>query len=193
MKFAYKADGTVTGLNNPGQDDELTGTCTPQDLVFGMVAEYYTAPNGTLTPRSQAEISTIKANIAKLSARDEQLRKIEQMQQDKNLENFQYNGNYYISDKSSIQATQNDCLVLSGSDPINTLRGTQYEGHWKTANGFVRYTAAEFLEFAAAYFLRGSDNFTTRSTHMMAIEDLYEDQSKTAEDIMAYDYSEGWH
>ena len=59
--------------------------------------------------------------------------------------------------------------------------------------GFVKYTCGEFILFATEYFKRGSDNFTTRSLHKMAIEAMEQDATKTAADILAYDYSTGWH
>ncbi len=60
-------------------------------------------------------------------------------------------------------------------------------------NGFVPYTCGEFITFATEFFKRGSDNFTVRSTHLMAIDALYNDANKTAQDILDYDYSTGWH
>lgn len=65
MNFAYKEDGVVTGLNRAGQGGELTGNCTPQELVHGMVAEYYSAPDGTLLAKSQAEIDILEFNSKK--------------------------------------------------------------------------------------------------------------------------------
>jgi len=66
MKFAYKVDGTVTGLNRAGQGEELTGTCTPQDLSVHPPhttdVRMYTCPNGVLTPKTQVEIEALLAN-----------------------------------------------------------------------------------------------------------------------------------
>ena len=67
MNFAYKDTDEVTGLNRAGVAPELTGQCTPQQLTHGMVAEYYTAPSGVLTPKSQVEIDVIEFNASKAS------------------------------------------------------------------------------------------------------------------------------
>ena len=67
MQFSYLDTDEVTGLNRAGVAPELTGQCTPQQLTHGMVAEYYTAPSGVLTPKSQAEIDVIEFNASKAS------------------------------------------------------------------------------------------------------------------------------
>ena len=61
LNFAYLIDGTVTGLNRAGQGSEITGNCTSQDLTNGMVAGYYTAPAGVLTPMTAGEIGDVDA------------------------------------------------------------------------------------------------------------------------------------
>ncbi len=66
MNFAYKSDGTVAGLNRVGQGEELTGTCMPQELVWGMVNEYYTAPGGVLAPVAP-EIKELNESLTKKS------------------------------------------------------------------------------------------------------------------------------
>ena len=65
MNFAYKDTDEVTGLNRAGVAPELTGQCTPQQLTHGMVAEYYTAPNGVLTPKTPEAIDAIEFNNSK--------------------------------------------------------------------------------------------------------------------------------
>ena len=63
MNFSYLENGTVTGLNRVAMPDtdELTGTCTPQDLIHGYTAEFYTAPEGIITPKSQGTVDELKA------------------------------------------------------------------------------------------------------------------------------------
>ena len=68
MNFAYLADNTVTGLNRAGQGEELTGQCTSIQRTQGMVAEYYTAPAGVLTPKSQNEIDALIRDQAEVNA-----------------------------------------------------------------------------------------------------------------------------
>ncbi len=86
MYFSYVTEGdVVTGLNREGYGDELTGTCTPQDLVWGMVPEYYTAPGGTLTPKTAGEVEEVQAEKQKeansnsaLASQNQALKEIEE-------------------------------------------------------------------------------------------------------------------
>jgi len=200
MKFAYKPDHTVTGYNRAATEgtDELTGTCTPQHWnvtppEHSTDVRFYTEVSGVPVAKSQTEINAIITVDEKLLAVSNTIELIEEKKRKENLKDFPYDGNTYVSDQESIQATQNECL---GADPLSdilTLRGTLHEGSWATVNGFVKYTCGEFILFATEYFKRGSDNFTTRSLHKMAIEAMEQDASKTAADILAYDYSTGWH
>jgi len=112
---------------------------------------------------------------------------------EENLKDFSYNGVSFTSDKESIQATQNDCLSQLGTDPILTFRGTVNAGSWLTTEGFVPFTNEEFITFAKEYFLRGSDNYTTMAGHIIAIKAIMSNASSTAADILAYDFSGGWH
>ena len=103
---------------------------------------------------------------------------------------------HYEADDNSIQAVQNQCLTMTGTDPIPVPNGV-----WKTndteADGltpvYVPFTVAEFLTFATAYFMRGSNNFGVKETHKNNVKAIYADDTKTVDDILNYDYSGGWY
>jgi len=65
MQFSYLDTDEVTGLNRAGVAPELTGTCTNAQRTNGMVAEYYTAPSGVLTPKTQVEVEAIEFDNSK--------------------------------------------------------------------------------------------------------------------------------
>jgi len=193
MKFAYKADGTVTGLNRNGQEDELTGYCSEQDLTLGMTAEYYTVTNGALKAKPTSLISKLKASHMKSSAVRKVLSLIETECIAFDKKDFLYNGNWFISDRDNIQFVQNECLASDPNEPIRTFLGTINEGKWLGRNKFIQFTCGEFIEFASAYFERGSNNFTIKAEHIMAVKIMEQDTSKTAQDVLNYNYSTGWH
>jgi len=179
MKFAYKVDGTVTGLNRVGQGEELTGTCMPQELVWGMVNEYYTADDGVLTPKTQAEVDAIKAQEAEALRISVQLRDLEVAKKAANDVPLLYAGKYFKTadgGKDDIQGTQNEALSQQAPEAsINTFFDTENAGCWKVGNasGEIEYfsmTNSEFIDMAKALYLRTSKNFTIYDTTKAAIE-----------------------
>ncbi len=60
MKYAYdEASGNVLGLNRGAQEGETEGTCTPQELVWGMDHNKYKVVAAVLTPLTEAEVEAI--------------------------------------------------------------------------------------------------------------------------------------
>lgn len=162
------------------------GSCLEGTNTMWQEFQNYLANGGQVDPwKTEQEL--------KEEAHSSTLAGIEAKKEEENLKDFVYNGNTYLSDKPSIQATQNEALAGLGTDSIHTLVGTPYEGMWAAVGTFVPFTNAEFLLFATEFFKRGSDNFTTRSVHKMNIGAILADPTTTAEDILAYDYSTGWH
>ena len=53
--------GLVTGLNRAGRDEEQTGNCTPQQLIYGMDHEKYKVNDRKLVPFSQQEAEAVDA------------------------------------------------------------------------------------------------------------------------------------
>jgi len=193
MYFAYKAT-VVTGLNRQGDSEqgESTGECTPQELTHGMTTEYYTQADGHIVPLPDYEVEKVKVAVEKKAVFEKVSGEIEAKKAEENLKDFAYNGDIYVSDKDSIQAAQGEAAVSEPTNSILTLRGTEYEGCWFTKTGFIPYTNAEFLVFATEYFKRGSDNFTTRTAHLMNLQTIYENPDSTVGDILGYDFSNGW-
>lgn len=191
MKFTYKTDGTVTGFNRGSVPPELSGECSPQELIWGMVIEYYTAPSGTLIPLSQEDKEALEYSKDVDNALSITLENIDKRKREENEKDFPYNGHVFISDKDSIQSTQNQCLTEVGTDPIPTFRGTENEGCWYTPTEYVPFTCDEFIAMATAFFLRSSDNYTNASMHKMAVTNIA--SSGSPQDILDYDYSTGWH
>ncbi len=101
----------------------------------------------------------------------------------------------FVSDKDSIQAVQNQCLVMLDADPIPVGGGM-----WKTADTeadevtpvFVSMNVAEFKAFATEYFNRGANNFAVKETHKANVRAMFLSDDHTAEDMWNYDFSEGW-
>jgi len=139
--------------------------------------------------------------ITKEEAYNQVLRAIDDENRNKNLAPFLYDkgdgtGEHkYEADNQSIQAVQNQCLTMPTTDPIPVPNGV-----WKTLDVqedgitpvYVPYTVEEFLAFATAYFMRGSNNFGVKEVHKSNLTELYLDPDSTVDDILNYDYSTGW-
>ena len=178
MKFAYKEDGTVTGLNRAGQEGELTGTCSyTEDMTvlepYKMDVRFYTAPGGVLVAASASEQAQLIKQIEKDKALAMQTEAVEARKREENLKDFPYNGNTYVADQESIQATQNECLAQDPADKILTLRGTAQEGCWAVrGGGAVPYTAGEFIVFATKN--RIIDDYQYQTRHQQVAEMVFE-------------------
>lgn len=210
MKYAWINEGNnsgpVAGLNRGAFEGELEGTVSPQELTEGIDHRLYKVENGNI----RVQTNSFKLQLAKDEAYAEMIESINQLNREKNLENFLYakpgteeepNPEYnYVADKESIQGTQNSitgCLATDcvPSDPIPTPNGV-----WKTddveEDGFtpvyVPYTMEEFLKFAEAFYVRSSENFGVKEFHKGNVRALYLDNSKLAEDILGYDITQGW-
>jgi len=191
VRFAY-IGSKCTGLGRSGSEGELTGYCSSDDRVWGMVEGYYNVVNGKLVGKSESEVGRIKAAENKDSAADSTVADIESKMYEMNGMDFVYDGRTYVADDRKIQGTQNNALGRDFGERIKSFLGTANEGKWYTREGFVDYNNGEFIEFADKYFERESNNFTTRTGHMIAVEGMRADPNKTADDVLAYDYSEGW-
>ena len=63
-------NGVVTGLNRGAGAGEQEGTMTPQQLVWGMVSEYYKVVAEQFTPKSQEDIDELSLETERQSALD---------------------------------------------------------------------------------------------------------------------------
>jgi len=183
---SYKGNKVVRAMG-PIDDGESLLETEASDWVHGYNVNYYDMVDGVFTPKSQETVDEMKAAEAKSDALTQVTAEIEEKKKEENLKDFPYNGVDFIADQNNIQATQNQCLTMQPEDPIPTFVGTEFEGCWSTNGQMVPFTVAEFLDFATAFFMRGSRNFTTYATHLMNINSL-----ETAEEILNYDYSQGW-
>lgn len=215
--FIRDSNGNQVGFNNLDEAKRITGHDFTGKFYIGYepdVKFFADSTDQTVTPslipfqpyeslidnislwlsRVDDEYYGLDASTKKNLAYNNMVRDIRARKSKENLDNFLYNGKTFISDQDSIQATQNDALTQDGQEKIRTFFGTPTEGSWLTANSeFVAFTASEFIAFAQAYFMRGSNNFTTYAGHVSNITSIFEDASKTAEDILTYDFSGGWH
>jgi hypothetical protein len=105
-----------------------------------------------------------------------------------------YNGNTFYFDINAIQSTQNMCLDMNDTDNIPTPGG-----QWKTVdvdgNGnpvYVTMTVSEFKDFTKHCYDRGANNFFNKESHTLNINSIYNDDTKTIDDIFNYDVSTGW-
>ena len=134
-------------------------------------------------------------------ALNEMLTKIDQQNHTENHKDFPYDKgdgtglHNYEADDQSIQATQNQCMTMDPADPIPVPNGV-----WKTNDTevdgltpiYVPFTVGEFISFATAYFMRGSNNFGVKETHKNNVKAIYADPNSTVDDILNYDITTGW-
>ena len=204
MKFAYKPDHTVTGYNRAATagTDEITGTCTPQhwnvtppehstDLTL------YTEVGGVPVAKSQTEINAIITDEDRNKAYQSQAAAIETKKRTENEKPFPYDGYTYKSDssaKNDVEGVLGQCALYVGSVSIPTFPVTgSLTGKWLTEEDVaVPYTCDEFKVFAKGYFDRFSWNFDNRVVHQLMLRAMYDNSAKTAQDILDYDFSEGW-
>jgi len=124
MKFAYTEDGTVTGLNRAGQEGELTGNCTPQELVWGMDVEAYSVVDEVFTPMSAEEHEAYDAQKAKETKLVADLTAVDVWVVQERAKNFEYDGHMYYPDADSLNAL------------ITTMpyKPEDFTMNWKTAD-----------------------------------------------------------
>lgn len=114
---------------------------------------------------------------------------IEEVNRGRNKEPFEYQGNIFVADKESIQATQQICLQKAENDPIPTPGG-----QWILEDGStVSFTVGQFKAFSEAFFMRGSQNYGVKRYHIMTLENMLADPAVSAEDIRNYDVTQGWY
>ena len=122
---------------------------------------------------------------------------------EENLKDFQYNKGgrgdltyNYVADLENIQAVAVETFSCPVDDPIPVPNGV-----WKTNDTevdgvtpiYVAFKCSEFQLFKTSFYTRGSNNFGIKEIHKNAIKTLYLNPTKTAEDIKAYDYTQGWN
>jgi len=129
MKFAYKADHTVTGYNRAATEgtDEITGTCTPQHWnvtppEHSTDVTLYTEVNGVPVAKDNVdEILLQKAKEDKLVA---DLEAVDVWVSEERAKNFLYDGHMYYPDADSLNAL------------ITTMpyKPEDFTMNWKTAD-----------------------------------------------------------
>ena len=204
MKFTYiEATGIVVGFNREAQEGELEGVCTPQHLTKGTDYNWYAVVSDSLVSKTQEEYDADKAKPDKDEAFLEALTNINIKCMEENAKNFQYNKGGvedltydYIADMINIQAVAVETFSCPEDNPIPVPNGV-----WKTNDTevdgvtpiYVAFKCSEFQLFKTAFYTRGSNNFGVKEVHKNAIKAIYLDPTKTAEDIKAYDYTQGWN
>lgn len=192
MIFSYNSDGTGVRLNVAATGDRLESNCTKSQRKWGMQDQYYTAPEGVLTPMAPEGKQAYDLQAEKDRVYSDMLHKLDNKESEENLKNFKYEGHTYISDEDSIHATKSNSEGRLGNLAIQTFLGTEEEGKWAVVEGYVPHTCESFITFADEYYKRGSNNFTTWFNHKKNLHAIYTDSTKTAQDILNYDYSGGW-
>jgi hypothetical protein len=130
MKYAYDAvTGEVYGLNRAGQEEEATGNCTPQELVYGMYAEKYTVVDGVLAPLSEEEL--VKLDIAKEKA--DAIANVPVLRFEAETRNLEYDGMFFYYKR------EDRTLLESAMEKIR--RGVVGALRWKCANGYYELNA----------------------------------------------------
>lgn len=153
-----------------------------------------------------AEGNVTEPYMDKQDAYEQMLSEVNSKNSQENLKDFSYVKDSvsrdYRSDQDSIQGTQNS---INGGINIGTMLLTDPcpspNGMWKTAEVeadgitpvYVAYTNEEFLHFAEAYFGRASANFGVKELHKANLRNLLENPNATVQDILEYDYSQGWY
>lgn len=135
---------------------------------------------------------------------------IDEKNRTENLKDFFYaNGDGeiaypYVADRSSISAVALETHNCPPTDPIPTIikmpNGDMVSGKWKTnqveADGltpiYLDYTCEEYQAFKSWFFARGTSNFGVKEFHKNNLKAMCLDDTKTVEDMRAYDYSTGW-
>lgn len=197
--FAYTSEGEVVLFGNKGEPPLLNGKFNyPEDVPWGVTDKYYySVIDGILTPMTPEEKQAYDIQAEKHQAYKDMEQGIADRKYKENYKPFPYQGNTYKSeekDRENIEGVQNVCLSLLSSDPIPTFPMTPDKSGtwWVMENTQVPFTCGEFLIFAKAYADRFSWNYDNSVVHRTNIYGLYIDPSKTAQDVLDYDYSTGW-
>lgn len=141
-----------------------------------------------------AEGNVTDPYMSKQEAHDRMVTEVNAKNREENSKFFMYNGNNYVADIESIQAVAIESFMMSQTDPIPTPNGV-----WKTADVdeagepvYIPYTCAEYTDFKTAFYKRSSDNFGVKEFHKAQLRALLNDENSSINDIMNYDYSQGW-
>jgi len=143
--------------------------------------------------REEAEAEEAMRNDPRL-ALDEMVLQVDQLNREKNLEDFTFEGHLYTSDAESIQGVAIEASGMVQTEPVPVPGGV-----WKTAEYdevtlapvYIPLTCAEFALFKTTFFMRSSTNFGVKEFHKNNLKTLYTSEA-TAEEIRAYDYTQGW-
>ena len=205
MKFSYIGEtGVVVGFNREVQEDELGGVC--DWTVVGtksMDYDWYKVVESQLTVRTDSEYAEYMKQPEKDKALLQSIENIDIQCRLENAKDFQYNKGgpedltyNYVADLENIQAVAVETFSCPADNPIPVPNGV-----WKTNDTevdgvtpiYVAFKCSEFQLFKTAFYTRGSNNFGVKEVHKNAIKAIYLDPTKTAEDIKAYDYTQGWN
>ena len=110
-----------------------------------------------------------------------------------NKQPFMYGDHMYEADVQSIQATQNQCVLMGDDDQIPVTYGK-----WKSLDTdgvmpvYIDFTVYHFKQFAKTLFDRGVLNFGVKEQHRQSLYNLLIDENVTIDDIFNYDYTLGW-
>jgi len=139
-------------------------------------------------PDWQAE----QVESARLAALNDLKQRIVYLRKEKNDAIFSYLGVQYVSDEPNILGVKSQIEGLPDSDPIPTFTGTTLSSTWATAEGaFTPFTCGEFRAFAAHYYAHREKNFTNYTLLTIAAYTAYQ-AGAAADDLAAFDISEGW-
>lgn len=138
------------------------------------------------------KVVTVKKSKSREEAFAELKDRIIAKRQEKNAENFVYNGVTYISDEANIQGVKVRINGNPDSDPIPTFVGTPLESTWHAVGGiFTPFNCGQFREFAAAYYDHREKNFTNYTVLTIAATQAYSGGA-TAEQLDKFDITLGW-
>ncbi len=130
----------------------------------------------------------LESSIDKQEIATARYTEIDNLNSKENKKDFLFGGEFYVADKESIQAVQNQCLTMEDEDSIPTPYGV-----WVLSNDETRsFTVEEFKVFSTAFFMRGSNNFGIKTLHKNSIAQIVADMDQTIQDIKDYDISNGW-
>lgn len=130
---------------------------------------------------------------AKLRMFNNKNRDITDMRDEKNKADFEYQGNYFVSDTENIQGVRIAVLDMEDHEPIPTFVGDVDEGKWASANPavFVPFTVGEFKLFAKYYYDHRERNFTNYKQLKTQLYIAYS-SGATLNELKDFDIGVGW-
>lgn len=192
--------GPVIAFDRDAYPGEKSGTVSLNFLSQGLTPANYTVLKGNIKKRKLIDITKDEAYDTVISA-------IDVRNAQENLDDFTYqkseieDEHNYTADVDSISGVQNDCVarVLLESSSIDNAISVP-NGKWKTADTdddgspiYVAFTMGEFMAFTIEFMQRSAKNFGVKQAHKDKVLALYNDNTSTAADILAYDFTTGWY